>query len=126
MDRLVKTLFSVFGIGSPSGDSEIGRVEDRRKAQRFNTNLVVQWPNGSGIVRDISSTGVRFETEDPLPADETMKFTIVIPDEGGVHSHYALCDSRIHWRSPSSLQPHVLNVGASFTMFKSIGLPFAA
>ncbi len=126
MDRLVRTLFSVFGIGSPSGDSKIGQVSDRRRAQRFNTNLVVKWPNGSGIVRDISSTGVRFETEDPLPADETMKFTIVIPDEEGVHSHYALCDSKIHWRSPSSLRPRLLTVGASFTMFKSIGLPLAA
>jgi len=126
MDRLVRTLFSVFGIGSPSNGDSLGQVSDRRRAQRFKTNLVVQWPNGSGIVRDISSIGVRFETEDPLPADETMKFTIIIPDEGGAHSHYALCDSKIHWRSPSSLQPHVLNVGASFTMFKSIGLPLAA
>ncbi len=126
MNGLVKTLFSVFGIGSPSSEAELGGVSDRRVAERFKTNLVVQWSNGSGIVRDISSTGVRFETEDPLPAEEKMKFTIVIPDDDGEKSHYALCDSEIHWRKSTPLQPHMLSVGASFTKFKSIGLPLAA
>ena len=126
MDGLVRTLFSVFGIGSPSSDAKLGRVSDRRRAPRFKTNLVVQWPNGSGIVRDISSTGVRFETKDPLPADEKMKFTIVIPDDDGEKSHYALCDSEIHWKTSSPLQPRMLSVGASFTKFKSIGVPLAA
>jgi hypothetical protein len=126
MDRFVKTFFSAFGIGSPVSKAKLGEVSDRRSAPRFMTNLVVRWPNGSGVVRDISSTGVRFETEDRLPSDEKMKFTIVIPDETGGKSHYALCDSEIHWRETKPDQPHKLNIGASFTMFKSIGLPLAA
>ena len=126
MSRLVKTLFSALGIGPSMDNIDLHEVADRRQVPRFETELVVQWFGGSGIVRDISSTGVRFETKDQLPADEKMKFTIVIPDDEGDLSYYTLFDSEIHWTAPSPVQPHMLNVGASFTKFKSIGVPIAA
>ncbi len=58
--------------------------------------------------------------------DEKMKFTIIIPDDEGRYSHFALCDSEIHWTARSPTPPHRLSVGASFTKFKSFGLPPAA
>ena len=100
---------------------------DRRQTPRIKTNLVVQWVGGSGIVRNISSAGMQFETEDSLPADgKRIKITLVIPDHEGEQTYYALCDSEINWTAASAIQDELLNVGASFTELKFIRLPLAA
>jgi hypothetical protein len=101
-------------------------VADRRRAPRFQTELALQWTDGTGLVRDISTTGVRFQTNHPISANEKMKFTIVVLDDEGRHSHYTLCDSEIKWTAPSPTAPHKLNVGATLTPIKSVSLPLAA
>ena len=107
--------------------TNLKETRDRRQAPRIRTNLVVQWVGGSGIVRNISSTGMQFETEGSLPADENrLKVTLVIPDHEGEQMYYALCESEINWTTASSIQDGLLNVGASFTEFKFIKLPLAA
>ena len=126
MPRLVRTLFSALGIGTATTGSDLQTVADRRRAPRFQTDLALQWPGGTGLVRDISTTGVRFETGHPISPNEKMKFTIVILDDEGRHSHYTLCDSEIRWTAPSRTEPHKLNVGATLTTFKSVSLPLAA
>ena len=126
MSPLVTTLFSALGIGPATTVTNILGAADRRQAERFKTELALQWPGGTAVVRDISSNGVRFETDHPISPDENMKFTIVIPDDEGRYSLYTLCDSEIHWTARSPTAPHRLSVGASFTKFKSFGLPSAA
>ena len=126
MPRLVRSLFSALGIGPPTTDSDLEKVADRRRSPRFQTELALQWPGGTGVVLDISSTGVRFETNHPISANEKMKFTIVMLDDEGRQSHHTLCDSEIKWTAPSRTKPHKLNVGASLTKFKSVSLPVAA
>jgi hypothetical protein len=102
------------------------KVVDRRGAPRFQTELTLQWPGGTGVVLDISSTGVQFETNHPISPNEKIKFTIVMLDDEGRQSHHTLCDSEIKWIAPSRTKPHKLNVGASLTKFKSVSLPLAA
>jgi hypothetical protein len=126
MPQLVRTLFSALGIGTATTGSELKTVADRRRAPRFQTELALRWPGGTGLVRDISATGVRFETNQPISPHEKMKFTIVIPDDEGGRSHYTLCDSEIQWTAPSRIEPHKLTVGASLTTLKSVSLPLAA
>ena len=126
MPRMVSTLFSALGIGTSTTNPDLKTGADRRRAPRFQTELALRWPGGTGLVRDISTTGVRFETSHPISPNEKMKFTIVIPDDEGRHSHYTLCDSEIQWTAPSRTEPHKLNVGASLTTFKSVSLPLAA
>ncbi len=126
MSPLVTTLFSALGVGPATTVTNFRGAADRRQAPRFKTELALQWPGGTAVVRDISSTGVRFETDHPMSPGEKMKFTIVIPDNKGRYSHFALCDSEIHWTARSPTAPHRLSVGASFTKFKSFGLPPAA
>ena len=88
MSRLLRSLFPLFSIRPTKDHTDLHEGSDRRKAPRFKTDLVVQWVGGSGVVTNISSTGVRFETEDELPADDKkMKFTFVIPDEALAHEH---------------------------------------
>lgn len=126
MPRLVRTLFSALGLRPSTTDSRLERVTDRRRTPRFQTELSLQWPGGTGVVRDISSTGVRFETNHPIAPKEKMKFTIVILDDEGHQSHHTLCDSEIQWTAPSPTKPHKLNVGASLLRIKSLSLPLAA
>lgn len=118
---------SLFGIAPHGAGTELSKVGDRRGAPRFEIALDMQWPEGSGLVRDISATGVRFETSQPVSPDDKMKFTIVIPDEDNEqHRQYALCDSEIRWTAPSLTQLGKLIVGAKITNFKFVTVPLAA
>jgi hypothetical protein len=57
-------LFSpgITGIVRPTVGGD-GGFEERRRGQRFKLALPVQLKNGTGITRDISTSGIFFETE---------------------------------------------------------------
>ena len=127
MAPLARTLFSVLGIGAANTDADLKEIAGRRRALRFQTELAIQWPGGgTGVVRDVSSIGLRFETNHPISVDENMKFTIVVPDDAGQKSYHTLCDSEIHWTAPSPTLLYKLSVGASFNVIKSIMVHRAA
>ena len=126
MVPLARTLFSLFGIGPAGTDADLHEVADRRHLPRFKVELALQWPGGTAVVRNISSTGVRFETNHPISVHEDMKFILIIPDDEGQKSYYTLCDAEIHWAGPSPTVLHKRSVGASFTKIKSVEVPLAA
>ena len=55
----------------------VGGVE-RRQATRFTVALPVGLENGTGITRDVSISGVFFETERPFAVGEPLRFALVI------------------------------------------------
>ena len=50
-----------------------GGFEERRKGERFKLALPVQLKNGAGITRDISTSGIFFETESAHSIGDTIR-----------------------------------------------------
>jgi PilZ domain len=50
-----------------------GGFEERRKGERYKLALSVQLKNGTGITRDISTSGVFFETESAHSVGEMIR-----------------------------------------------------
>jgi hypothetical protein len=57
---------------------EIG--DERRKAERFPMRVPISFGTGSGTTRDISGTGVYFETDYPFEIGSEIDFSLVVPD----------------------------------------------
>jgi PilZ domain len=53
-----------------------GGFEERRRGQRFKLALRVQWNDGTGITRDISTSGIFFETESAYSIGETIQLSL--------------------------------------------------
>ena len=54
-----------------------GRPE-RRRSQRFQIALPVEFPGGTGITRDLSICGMYFETDRIFVPGEIIEFTLVL------------------------------------------------
>jgi PilZ domain len=54
------------------------KIPDRRKATRFQVALPVEWPEGTGITRDLSAGGVFFETGRVFGLGEIIQFALVL------------------------------------------------
>jgi PilZ domain len=52
-----------------------GRFEERRRGERFKLALL-QLKNGTGITRDISTSGILFETENPYSIGGTIRLSL--------------------------------------------------
>jgi hypothetical protein len=50
-----------------------GGFEDRRRGQRFKLTLGVQLNDGIGMTRDISTSGIFFETENAHSIGDTIR-----------------------------------------------------
>lgn len=56
----------------------------RRREPRYESNLAVALEGGSGIARNVSASGIFFETEVPFREGAPIRFTIdFTPDAGG-------------------------------------------
>jgi Tfp pilus assembly protein PilZ len=51
----------------------VGGFEERRKGKRFKLALPVQLKNGAGMTRDISTSGIFFETESAYAIGDTIR-----------------------------------------------------
>ncbi len=54
------------------------RADERRQVTRFIIALPVEFENGTGITRDVSASGVFFETERPFALGERVCLTLVL------------------------------------------------
>jgi Tfp pilus assembly protein PilZ len=50
-----------------------GGFEERRKGERYKVALPVQLKNGAGMTRDISTSGIFFETESAYSIGDTIR-----------------------------------------------------
>jgi Tfp pilus assembly protein PilZ len=50
-----------------------GGFEERRKGERYKVALPVQLKNGTGMTRDISTSGIFFETESAHSIGDTIR-----------------------------------------------------
>ena len=53
-----------------------GGFEERRKGERFKLALPVQLKNGAGMTRNISTSGIFFETERAYSIGETIRLLL--------------------------------------------------
>ncbi len=53
------------------------RVLDRRRAKRYTVALPVELPQGLTLTRDVSESGVYFETDSALAPGATIRFEMV-------------------------------------------------
>lgn len=69
-------------------------MSEQREGERLNAQLTVQLARGHGVVRDLSASGIYFETEVPLKVGEPVKFTLEFQDAaaGPISAH---CVARI-------------------------------
>ena len=54
----------------------VGGFEERRKGERFKLALPVQLKNGTGMTRDISTSGIFFETESAYSIGDTIRLLL--------------------------------------------------
>jgi PilZ domain len=52
-------------------------MPDRRKAPRFQVTLRVELPEGTGVTRDLSASGVFFEADCVFALGEVLQFALV-------------------------------------------------
>ena len=52
--------------------------EDRRRAWRYPVNLDVNLDNGRGVSRDVSASGIYFETDAALTPGQLINFSFVL------------------------------------------------
>lgn len=55
-----------------------GHGEERRRAARYSLGLLVRLDEASGITRDVSPSGILFETDAPLTPGEPVSFTVMV------------------------------------------------
>lgn len=55
-----------------------------RVAQRFQVRWLVRLESGSGMTRDISASGIYFESEMPFGAGDAIQFAVMLPAEDGI------------------------------------------
>jgi hypothetical protein len=54
------------------------RAADRRQARRYRLALPIELEHGTGLTRDISASGVFFETDSSFPVGGTISFSLVL------------------------------------------------
>jgi hypothetical protein len=54
------------------------REPDRRAAKRYAVTLPVFWPEGQALTRDVSETGVFFETDTAVTPCGPLRFSLVL------------------------------------------------
>jgi PilZ domain len=74
---------------APRGSSGV----NRRGAKRHRVTAPVRWAGGSGITRNISKTGLSFDTDSPLAAGRMLKIVLAAEDARPKgKAAYAFCD----------------------------------
>jgi hypothetical protein len=51
---------------------------ERRRMPRYPVSLAVETEQGKGLTRDISASGIYFETEEPYSPGVPIRFTLVL------------------------------------------------
>jgi hypothetical protein len=54
------------------------RAPDRRSARRYTVALPLSWAAGQTLTRDVSESGVFFETDVPVLAHSPIRFALVL------------------------------------------------
>jgi hypothetical protein len=80
-------------VKNPTDERPAARGFNRRGAKRQRVAAPVRWAGGSGITRDISKTGLAFDTDSQLEAGRLLKIVLAAEDAhpAGKPS-YAFCD----------------------------------
>jgi hypothetical protein len=64
-------------------------MAERRRGERFRLSLPVHLKNGTGMTRNISSSGIMFETETLYAVDDVIGLSVDFPDSS------IQCDGRV-------------------------------
>lgn len=54
-------------------------AKERRRAPRMAIGLPIELEHGKGLTRDVSASGVYFETDTPLAVGAQVRFAMVLP-----------------------------------------------
>jgi hypothetical protein len=57
---------------------DAGSGRDRRRATRYQVGLPVELQSGAGTTRDVSESGVFFETDQPLTVGSPISFSLIL------------------------------------------------
>ena len=68
---------------------------ERRQALRYSIPLHVEFERGNGIVRDISSSGVLFETDQVFSAGAPIRLTVLLDAAGQGTASCLHCQGQI-------------------------------
>ena len=69
--------------------------EPRRRARRFNITMPVELEHGRGITRDVSSSGVFFESDHSFSVGEVISFWLVFEYAGMGPAFRLPCQGRV-------------------------------
>jgi hypothetical protein len=71
------------------------RARDRRVAKRYAVALPVDLTPGRAVTRDVSETGIYFETSQPLAAGATLRFILTLGQNDPDGRFRVECEGRI-------------------------------
>ncbi len=71
------------------------RVPDRRRAVRFPITVPVELDGGGGVTRDVSLSGVFFETEQWFAPGEPIRLTLVLERASPGYTIRVQCEGRV-------------------------------
>ncbi|MGD0266702.1 MAG: PilZ domain-containing protein [Candidatus Methylomirabilota bacterium] len=77
-------------------------LTERRRAIRLPMTLPVQLEEGAGITRDVSLSGVFFETEQPFSSKGPIIFTLVFEDRSWSRPIRLKCEGQVVRVEPSN------------------------
>jgi hypothetical protein len=69
--------------------------DDRRRARRYRIDVPVTLPVGRGITRDISESGLCFDTDQPLALAEHVEFSLVLGRFDPQGSYRVMCAGEV-------------------------------
>jgi len=71
------------------------RVPDRRRAVRFPITVPVELDGGGGVTRDVSLSGVFFETEQWFAPGEPIRLTLLLERASPGYTIRVQCEGRV-------------------------------
>ncbi len=78
----------------PAPDS-VPRIPEKRRAARFSIAIPVEVEGGTGVTRDVSLSGVFFETDRVFVRGEPIRVTLILQRASPGHPVRLQCEGRV-------------------------------
>lgn len=92
----------------------IPKNKEKRSAMRFSTLCTVELEEGTGLTRDLSTTGFCFTAEASIPIDSMLRCVILMPNKKGQIIRLR-CEGQVVRVQPID---NAWDIGVSFTSFE--------
>ena len=88
---------------------------ERRQALRYPVPLHVEFERGNGVIRNISTSGVLFETDQVFPAGVPIQFTVLLEPRCSGTSTCLHCQGQIVRAEPTEAR---MGIAVAFTSYR--------